>query len=172
MKIVVINGTPRKYGRTRIAAKHMADTLDAHLIDLSTMDLPMFNGDKDQSSLANVQLLDETAREADAFIWLSPEYHGGLSGALKNCLDFLNGDHFKQKPVLLFSVAGGGKGGINSLNQMRLIGRALYAHVVPNQMVLDPHCFIREENRLTEEAAEKVQSNLDEFKQFAERMTR
>ncbi|MFC0523377.1 NADPH-dependent FMN reductase [Pontibacillus salicampi] len=170
MNIVVINGTPRKYGRTRIAAKHIASKVNGKLIDLSTLGLPMFNGEEELNELTNVQLIQETATEADAFIWLSPEYHGGMSGALKNCLDFLNGDHFRSKPTLLFSVAGGGKGGINSLNQMRLIGRALYAHVVPNQMVLDPHCFIREQDTLTEDAAANVQKLLEEFIQFADKM--
>ncbi|WIF98817.1 MULTISPECIES: NADPH-dependent FMN reductase [Pontibacillus] len=169
MNIVVINGTPRKYGRTRIAAKHIAERMDAHLVDLSTMNLPMFNGEKDQGDLAEVQLLQKTAMEADAFVWLSPEYHSGMSGALKNALDFLGGDHFRHKPTLLFSVAGGGKGGINSLNQMRTIGRGLYANVIPNQLVLDPHCFIRDEDCLTEDATEKVQFVLDEFQSYLDR---
>jgi len=43
LNIVVINGTPRKYGRTRIAAKHVAEKLNAKLVDLSTLELPLFN---------------------------------------------------------------------------------------------------------------------------------
>ncbi|QHE51235.1 NADPH-dependent FMN reductase [Pontibacillus sp. HMF3514] len=172
MNIVVINGTPRKYGRTRIAAKYVAEKLNAKLVDLSTLELPLFNGEKEQRDNAEVQLLDKTADKADAFVWLSPEYHSGMSGALKNCLDFLGGDHFRHKPTLLFSVAGGGKGGINSLNQMRTIGRGLYANVIPNQLVLDPHCFIREEDKLTDEASEQVDFVLGEFKWYLDRYTK
>lgn len=166
MNIVVINGTPRKYGRTRIAAKHVTEKLNGQLVDLSTMELPLFNGEEEQQDLPEVKLLKKTASEADAFVWLTPEYHNGMSGALKNCLDFLGGEHFKHKPTLLISVAGGGKGGINGLNSMRTVGRGLYANVIPTQLILDPHCFIREEDSLTEEAAEQVKRVTDDFQMY------
>lgn len=169
MKIVIINGTPRKFGRTRIAAKYISDKLNGTLVDLSTFNLPLFNGEDSQKKESNVSELDYLAREADAFIWLTPEYHSGMSGAFKNALDFLSGDHFKHKPTLLFAVAGGGKGGINALNQMRIIGRGLYANVLPNQLVLDPDCFIREEENLTEIAKNKVNEHLSVFETYIER---
>ncbi|KGX90725.1 FMN-dependent NADH-azoreductase [Pontibacillus halophilus JSM 076056 = DSM 19796] len=172
MKIVVINGTPRKHGRTRIMASYIADKVQAEYVDLATLKLPMFDGTSEQRELEQVKWLDKVAMEADAFIWTSPEYHSGMSGALKNALDFLGGDHFRHKPTLLFAVAGGGKGGINSLNQMRLVGRGLYATVIPNQLVLDPHSFIREEERLTDEASEQVNMVLEQFEEYLGRLVR
>jgi len=55
---------------------------------------------------------------------------------------------------------------------MRTIGRGLYANVIPNQLVLDPYCFIREENKLTDEASEQVDFVLGEFKWYLDRYTK
>lgn len=107
MKITVISGTARKQGRTRIAASYIARAYQAELIDLSEFILPIFNGDEEQSSLENVQKLKASVKEADAVVLLSPEYHSGMSGALKNALDFLSNEQFSGKPVALFACAGG-----------------------------------------------------------------
>ncbi|WP_226577335.1 NADPH-dependent FMN reductase [Halobacillus litoralis] len=141
MTIVVISGTPRKQGRTRVAAKEVAERLQAELVDLSQLKLPLFDGETEQDQHPAVQELRKTAEEADAFVWVSPEYHNGMSGALKNALEFLGAGHFKRKPTLLLAVSGGGKGGMNAINQMRTVGRGLNAMVIPDQMVFDPADF-------------------------------
>ncbi|MGI8314759.1 NADPH-dependent FMN reductase [Halobacillus mangrovi] len=165
MNIVVISGTPRRTGRTRIAARLVAEQLGADLIDLSELHLPLFNGEKEQDELPEVQHLRQKAEWAEAFVWLSPEYHNGMSASLKNALEFLNGDTFRHKPTLLLAVAGGGKGGINALNQMRTVARGLYALVIPEQFVFDPECFI-DSGRLTEESYEQISGTLSEFNRY------
>lgn len=77
-----------------------------------------------------------------------------MSGALKNALDFLGSDEFEHKTVALIAVGGGGKGGMNALNNMRIVMRGVYANVIPRQLVLDPPCFVSGE--LTKEAAQQV----------------
>lgn len=51
MNMLVINGTPRKHGRTRIAASYIAALYHTDLIDLSEFVLPVFNGEAEQSEL-------------------------------------------------------------------------------------------------------------------------
>jgi azobenzene reductase len=165
MKLVVINGSPRKQGRTGIMSRFVSSVYGAELIDLSELTLPLFNGEDEQSELMSVQVLREAVREADGIILASPEYHSGMSGALKNALDFLNSQHFEHKPVALMAVAGGGKGGINALNNMRVVARGLYANVIPKQVVLDPVCFI-ENGDLTAEAEKLVDGVLTELKLY------
>ncbi|SEI11757.1 azobenzene reductase [Halobacillus karajensis] len=141
MNIAIISGTPRKNGLTKVVAKQLAHKLKGTLVDTSVLELPLFNGEEEQGRHPSVQWLRRVAEEADAFIWVSPEYHNGMSGALKNVLEFLSSHHFHQKPTLLLAVSGGGKGGINALNQMRTVGRGLYADVVPEQLIFDPIDF-------------------------------
>lgn len=162
MSIVIFSGTPRKQGRTRLVAKEVAEKLDGTLVDLSEGSLPMFNGEDSQGQNKTVQWLRKIVEEAEAFVWVSPEYHNGMSGALKNALDYLGANHFKGKPTLLLAVSGGGKGGINALNQMRTIGRGLYADVVAQQMIFDPVDF-NGEGHLSREREEKLDGVLREF---------
>jgi azobenzene reductase len=164
MNIVVVNGSPRKSGRTRIVAKHIAFKYGAKLIDLSDGVLPLYNGEDSQELLQSVKQLRETIKEAGGVILCSPEYHNAMSGALKNALDFLGSDEFEHKPVALIAVGGGGKGGMNALNNMRIVMRGVYANAIPRQLVLDPFCFSG--GSLTETAAQQVEGVISELKRY------
>ncbi|GGK07077.1 NAD(P)H-dependent oxidoreductase [Calditerricola satsumensis] len=48
---------------------------------------------------------------------------------------------FKNKPVAIAACAGGGKGGINALNNLRLVLRGVSALVLPSQLVAAPEAF-------------------------------
>lgn len=163
MNIVVVNGSPRKKGRTGIAANFIADRYNATLVDLREANIPLYNGEQEQSELPQIIKLRRTIKEADAIVLTTPEYHSGMSGALKNALDFLGSEHFSNKPVALLAVAGGGKGGINALNNMRIVARGLYANAIPRQLVLDPHCFNYEEYTLIKESADQVDALMKEL---------
>jgi azobenzene reductase len=168
MNIVIINGSPRKSGRTGIAARYIQRTYNTDLIDLSEGDFPLYNGEAYQAELENVAELRKKVKDADAVLLLSPEYHSSMSGALKNAMDFLGSEQFHQKPVGLLAVAGGGKGGINALNSMRTVGRGVYANVIPKQLVLDPHCFDYENDAVNEESAKLVDALYKELVMYAE----
>lgn len=167
MKFLIINGSPRKTGRTGIATRYIAEKYNADMIDLSEGKLPLFNGESNQSELPSVKELKETVVNADGVILASPEYHGGMSGALKNALDFLGSDQFTHKPVALLAVAGGGKGGINALNNMRTVGRSLYANVIARQLVLDPLSFDRDNDTLMYSAEDQVAALLVDLEFYA-----
>lgn len=166
MNLVVINGTPRKTGRTGIVARRIAEKFEAELIDLSTGNLPLFNGEEEQNELDSVKHLKNTVENADGIVLCTPEYHNGMSGSLKNALDFLGSRQFKYKPVGLIAVAGGGKGGINALNNMRVVARGVYANVIPRQLVIDKDHIDVEQLVLSEESNESVQNLMDELIMF------
>ncbi|WP_223700899.1 NADPH-dependent FMN reductase [Sutcliffiella deserti] len=168
MKIVVINGSPRKSGRTGVASRFIQRSYHTDLIDLSEGEIPLYNGEAYQDELENVKMLREKVKGADAVLLLSPEYHSGMSGALKNAMDYLGSVQFHSKPVGLIAVAGGGKGGINALNNMRTVGRGVYANVIPKQLVLDPHCFNLENDTLNEESANLVDALYKELTMYVE----
>jgi len=168
MKLLIINGSPRLKGRTGIATRFMARKYQMDLLDLSSSEIPLYNGEEAQSQLASVKKLREQVKEADGVILASPEYHSGMSGALKNAIDFLGSDQFAHKPVALLVIAGGGKGGINALNNMRTVGRGVYANVIPKQLVLDPHCFNYEEDGLNEDSAVMVDQLVSELKMYVQ----
>ncbi|MGQ4666584.1 NADPH-dependent FMN reductase [Metabacillus halosaccharovorans] len=168
MKLLIINGGPRKSGRTKMAATYMAKVYKAEHFDLSEKEFPLFNGEEAASQHQHVQELRKLVLEADAIVLLSPEYHNAMSGALKNALDFLSSEHFSHKPVALVAVAGGGKGGINALNNMRTVMRGLYAHSIPKQVVLDPNCFDYERKELHSESSLLIEQLIKELTVYTE----
>lgn len=166
MNMLVINGTPRKHGRTRIAASYIAALYHTDLIDLSEFVLPVFNGEAEQSELLKVQELKQRVTKADAIVLLSPEYHSGMSGALKNAIDFLSSDHWAYKPVAIIAAAGGGKGGMNALANMRTVMRGVYANVIPKQLVLDPIHIDMERRTVSEDMAVSLKDMIEELNMF------
>jgi chromate reductase, NAD(P)H dehydrogenase (quinone) len=68
--------------------------------------LPLFNPDLDASALAPVAQLRERIVAADAVLISSPEYAHGVSGVIKNALDWLVGDDtWVNKPVAVLNTA-------------------------------------------------------------------
>lgn len=157
MKILVMNGSPSAESRTRGMAEYAAGVLKQKGMEVSFFDagkdrLPLYTGDTSEQEDEAVRKLKTAADEADGFFICTPEYHNGMSGALKNALDFLSGSHFKNKPIAITAAAGGGKGGINALNNVRTVMRGLYGLVLADQFVADPLHF-NDEYELSEELA-------------------
>ncbi|MGE6630800.1 NADPH-dependent FMN reductase [Bacillus sp. NPDC077027] len=166
MNLLVINGTPRKTGRTRVAARYIANTYEGIFFDLSKTVLPIYNGEEEQAMLPKIVSLRKEVAHCDAIVILSPEYHGAMSGALKNAFDFLNSTHFNQKPCAIIAAAGGGKGGINALNNMRTVIRSLYGNVIPRQLVLDPVDIDMEHQTLSEQAQIRAKELIDDLVRY------
>ena len=66
--------------------------------------LPLFNPSLEAQMHATVQTLRDAVMNSDAVIIASPEYAHGVSGVMKNALDWLVSDErFVGKPVALMS---------------------------------------------------------------------
>jgi len=104
------------------------------LVAGENIDLPLYRDVEDDSIPGRVADLLRLAESADAFIWASPEYHGGESGVLKNALDWLPGTAFRGKPVGLIGVAGGEGGAFGTLHSLRAVARTVYAWAIPAQV--------------------------------------
>jgi azobenzene reductase len=146
MKILVINGSATKESNTRKLSQTVINLLKKSEVEVTYFDvgkdmLPIFTGSEEEKGHPMVQKLSTLADQADGFFICTPEYHNGISGALKNALDFLGGKHFRGKPIAIAAAAGGGKGGINALNNLRLVMRGVYGLVLPDQFIADPNCF-------------------------------
>ena len=65
----------------------------------------------------------------------TPEYHGGISGVLKNTLDLLSGEHLKGKIAGIVTVLGGASNS-NALNDLGRILRCCHAWVMPEYIAI------------------------------------
>ena len=94
-------------------------------------------GAKDSWDDANVKGFQEMAVSADAFVLSSPEYHGTMSGVMKNSLDWLYSKHTSGKVFGLICTLGG-QSSNNTLNHMRIDARWIHGWVTPEQVAI-PH---------------------------------
>ena len=68
--------------------------------------LPLFNPDLEATSPSPVAYLREQILSADALIIASPEYAHGITGVMKNALDWMVGcEAFVNKPVALLNAS-------------------------------------------------------------------
>ncbi len=91
MRVVGLGGTYRPHSSTelalRIALQGAADQgAEVELFGASALDLPMYRPDNPSPAAT---ALVTAVREADGIIIASPGYHGGISGLVKNALDYL-----------------------------------------------------------------------------------
>lgn len=159
IRVAGIAGSLRKGSYTRMAveaALRGAATAGAQVdfIDLNDFNLPLCNGSKDAADYPpGVAQLRARVQPVRGLILGTPEYHGGVSGVLKNALDLMGFDEFEGKMLGLVGVGGGALGAFDALNTLRSVGRALHAWVVPQQAaipeawkVFDPEGNIRSES--------------------------
>jgi NAD(P)H-dependent FMN reductase len=110
MKILAISGSLRAVSHNTSvlqAARHLAPAgVDVELFE-GIGNLPFFNSDLEAGHLP-----EEVARfrtiigTADGLLISSPEYARGVSGVMKNALDWLVGSHqFPGKPVALINTS-------------------------------------------------------------------
>jgi FMN reductase len=139
IRVVGICGSLRPNGWTRAALKIALAGAEergaaAELLNLRDYDLPFCGGgDVDAIQGAGVQRLQQKVSEANGIILATPNYHGSLSGVLKNALDLMSMREFEGKVVGLIGVSGGRMGGAFTLNTLRAIGRTLHAWVIPSE---------------------------------------
>lgn len=135
--VVAVVGSLRDRSYTRIAAEHALDAAasagaSTDLVDLRSLDLPVFDADRDRSDAGDADELASRIRAADAVILATPVYHGSYSSPLKTALDYCGFDEFEGTTVGLLAVAGGAFP-VTALEHLRSVCRALNAWVLPHE---------------------------------------
>src|SRR5678815_1123769 len=127
MNIAIISGSIRENASTRRVALHLYHRL-SHingvqplLIDLTDYEYPLwkevFHREINPPPLC-VELHDKL-QAADAMIFITPEYNGGYSLALKNMIDYFGLVVFEKKAIAVSAVSTGSLGGIRAGLQLQ-----------------------------------------------------
>jgi FMN reductase len=165
LKIVGIGGS-MAIGSRSLAALKIALGAAAqvgavtHLFDIRTLNLPLYvSGPPEEAPEAARQLAD-TVCEAQGLIWSSPLYHGTISGAFKNALDWLHLLSDRDPPYLTYKIVGlistaGGVQGLQAINTMEFVVRALRGWAVPLVMPISRAALVFDQTgRVTDPAIE------------------
>jgi chromate reductase len=111
-------GSLRKASTNRLLMYEAARCFGQARFDEGDIRLPLYDGDLEDTGIpeAVTRLADQIAH-ADAVVVATPEYNKGISGALKNALDWVSrvpGQPWQGKPVAIVSAAAGRAGGERS----------------------------------------------------------
>ncbi|HBO3146290.1 NADPH-dependent FMN reductase [Pseudomonas aeruginosa] len=162
VRLVGIAGSIRAASAHGVILRTISEELlpeDCELVVRSLHDIPLYNEDLDGAlSPASVTALRQAVADADGLLIGSPEYNHGMSGVLKNALDWLSRPHgqsvLKDKPVLTFTASPAFTGGVRAQQQLNetlwAIPAALLAHP---QVVIGGVASKIVEGRLTDEPA-------------------
>jgi arsenic resistance protein ArsH len=157
MNVLIFNGCsdnkPETTGRKLSAYLHEQLTDKGYSVTqlhISEGHIPFFDLHQAQPPAVVLEMC-EAFLQADLQIWLTPLYHGGMTGMMKNCLDWLELTARLEKPYLtdkvvgLVSWADGGQA-MQGINAMDAVAKALRAWTVPysvplvkNQLYTDSH---------------------------------
>ena len=142
MKVSVLLGSVRSGRQSHKVAAYLTGQLhqrgiQADYIDLAELPLPIMGsrGGKSRKSETNRQLIGHSLAEADALLFVSPEYHGSYSGVLKNALDHFRAE-FVRKPIGVVTVSSGKMGGINASIQLQHLILSLGAYALPLKLLI------------------------------------
>ena len=189
-QLLVFAGSTRQHSinrRLASATAAMARTAgaDVTLLELSSLDIPMYNADLEaKGTPADVIRLKEIMDAHPAWIVCSPEYNGSYTGLLKNTIDWASSPvkghavwsdgnkPFGGKVVGLLSASNGALGGLRSLSHLQPLLLNLQSWVCPQQFALGRASdALGDDGTLTTDAARQgVQRVVDQVIWAAQRL--
>ncbi|WP_180572418.1 NADPH-dependent FMN reductase [Agrobacterium vitis] len=137
MRFMLISGSISSSSHTRELMNSLAQNLtslehEVDIWDFQTSQLPIaqpeFHWAPEQNPDGAVQRFYDSVRRADGLAIGSPLYHGSYSGVLKNALDHLWYDAFRNKPVGLLSHGSSIRLCAQPCEHLQTIIRTLYGH--------------------------------------------
>jgi len=126
---------------------------ETKLLDLRQTNLPMLYAAKDDTH--EIGQVTELVEWADAYILATPDYHGSMSGSLKNFLDYFWSE-FAGK-TFGYIVASHEKG-LTVMDQMRTAVRQCYGWSIPYGISINPEDDFNDKKELINR---KLWSRLD-----------
>ncbi|UQS86884.1 NAD(P)H-dependent oxidoreductase [Nicoliella spurrieriana] len=148
--INVILGTSRKAALGKNLLNYMAAHKDEYekmtgdqfnFMELGSYNLPFFYEDlaplnnPDRTLKENEQKWVDDMKNADGYIFMTPEYNHSIPAVLKNGIDYLAGE-IGDKPALIITYSNNSRGGQFGGNALSPIINRLGSFVLPKSVVI------------------------------------
>jgi FMN reductase len=132
MRILGVGSSPRESSFSTLAVKLVLDVAsksygaETNLLDLRHTKLPIYNPEDNIQSISLT--VGNLLKWTDAFVLASPDYHGSMSGAMKNFLD-----HFWEEFAgkTFGYICASHEKGLTVMDQMRTAVRQCYGWSLP-----------------------------------------
>src|SRR6266853_5434433 len=152
LKILAVVGSLQRESVTRAVIAHVAERLRAEgctvdVLDFEKEPLALYNPDT-AYDLPGYAELKARVERADVVVLGTPDYHGSVSGAMKNFLD-----HFWHEFAgkLFATIVASHEKGLTVTDQLRTVARQCYAWTLPYGVSFADDADIKE-NRIVSQA--------------------
>jgi chromate reductase, NAD(P)H dehydrogenase (quinone) len=145
-KLLGLSGSIRRESYCKAILETIREQVspDVEVRNFDLEPIPPYNQDLDNENgwPAPVRALREAVIEADGIIAVTPEYNHGMSGILKNAVDWVSRPGYesilKGKVVLTISVSN--RGGLRAQNQMHATFLSTVCRITPGReiVVIEP----------------------------------
>jgi NAD(P)H-dependent FMN reductase len=143
LSVGIIVGSTRPGRKAEVVAKWAYEIArkrnDAafELVDIKDFNLPLLDEpvppSMGQYTQDHTMKWSDKVASFDAYVFVTPEYNHGTSGALKNAIDFLYGEWVNKAAGF---IGYGGAGGVRAVENLRLIMAELQVATVRSQVGL------------------------------------
>lgn len=171
MNIAILLGSIRKERQSHKVGLYLRNKLrnraiETTVIDLAASPLPLLEMQSGHPIDLDVEIknISRQLLEADAIIFVTPEYHGSFSGVIKNAIDYFWRE-FQKKPIAIAASSSGKMGGINASTQLQHVISSLGAYALPKKLLISEihNVFDSSHQPLKESINEDAEFFLDEF---------
>lgn len=176
-RLVLLGGSMRAASYSLAALRAAAavaqrEGAETTILSVRELDLPVFRpstpiADYPADQQSGIHALIDGFRSADAMIWASPTYHGTMSGAIKNAIDFaelLRGDarpYLEGVPIGLIVVSDP-----TTFQAMITCAHGLRAWPAPTRVALHKEHFDAEFSLIDERAQSRLLRQIRELMSF------
>ena len=173
LNILAVVGSLQRDSVTRVVVRHVARQLEAagcvvDVLDLEKEPLALYNPDV-AHDLPGYAELQARVHQADAIILGSPDYHGSISGAIKNFLD-----HFWREFTgkLFATIVASHEKGLTATDQLRTVARQCYAWTLPYGVSVLEDADVKDGQIVSEALQQRLEMLVRDLRVYGEILAR
>lgn len=184
MKLQIITGSVRegslgsKVGAWIEAQAKNHSGIEVELLDLHNWPLPLYN-EAMPLLMANGQYSSKVGTDwaakiaqADAYIFVTPEYNHGYSAAIKNAIDWI-GTQWHNKPALLVGYSMTPHAGIRAVEQLKpVLSQVKLVQLSHNILIPQAHEHLSDSGKFShEQLSKELARSFDDLVELRKRLS-
>ena len=173
LNVLAVVGSLQRESVTRVVVRHVARQLQAagcavDVLDFQQESLPLYNPDT-AHDLPGYEHLQARIHRADVIVLGTPDYHGGISGAMKNFLD-----HFWHEFAgkLFATIVASHEKGLTVTDQLRTVARQCYAWTLPYGVSLTEDVDVKDGQIASDAPKQRLEMLIRDLRVYGEVLAR
>jgi FMN reductase len=173
LNVLAVVGSLQRGSVTRVVVCQVAQQLQdkgcaVDVLDFEKEPLALYNPDTTHD-LPSYAELQARVHRADVIVLGSPDYHGGISGAMKNFLD-----HFWHEfsGKLFATVVASHEKGLTATDQLRTVARQCYAWTLPYGVSFTEDLDVRDGKIVSDALKQRLEMLVRDVRVYGELLAR